>query len=837
MKQYRYSVKEVLTEAFGEEALEAMRREKPERSKEAKTIARRWQKEDEEMLGLFMDQRFLLRTEIEDDCLVYFYQEGERQCVFLLFINEQGEDPCILDPAYARELVEKWAAAGYEAKIASYGFASGWGVYVYAPVENFGQTLLVSDTHSCWPVFCKKVAEVSAAQDMGEYECLFEPTVCLTTGEKREENILGTGLEAVMAFFRDKGPAAVCYRESTCKGLYSRQLIAGDKKIIIRVNVRNMIDEIQVSDGTVEPGIPCDLGTRGESLVNSVPRLESVRGLEIRQVHGYAVQLTYADGSLRNYYLHSLDTRDIPAQTEAEGFVWSEEILNSVAMEDNGIRFSNGYAVPAHILYYRSYRQVQVADSRAKVCTDRLKPLYRVPLHELKDYLQIPLYRGNPDECYGPGEALLSAEGKRLTDASFLCMRSEERALRVCMESTRRWGLLREDGSWLAPPIYESVEEDQGGCAMAKRKVGGELRQFLLTVEGEELLFPYSIDADCFEGGLCPFNAATEPVKAPTPGYYRDNDYDEVTAGNWGYIDNHGKVVVEPQYVYAVDFYNGGGERAVVARLADGKLYWGAIDKTGQEVIPCIYESLYTRWGDAFAYRPFGESLYGVMELDGTVLVEPRFEYFEQYDEAHGMLTVRENGNAMGVYSLKQQRMIIPEEYDCVEYDNHILSCEDAESCEMHYFNYQGEELDFSQYDWVSERDGGLLETCKDDKYGYITPDGTVVVPNILHRSKGDMLALYRKGYFISGEQHKLGLSTVDGRVIVPEVYDAVSAEDGFVIATQKTDSGADICDTLYTYDGVRMLEGVCRKARYEDKTRRLSVDTPYGTEYFQVLE
>lgn len=156
MKQYRYSVKEVLTEAFGEEALEAMRREKPERSKEAKTIARRWQKEDEEMLGLFMDQRFLLRTEIEDDCLVYFYQEGERQCVFLLFINEQGEDPCILDPAYARELVEKWTAAGYEAKIASYGFASGWGVYVYAPVENFGQTLLVSDTHSCWPCSTKR---------------------------------------------------------------------------------------------------------------------------------------------------------------------------------------------------------------------------------------------------------------------------------------------------------------------------------------------------------------------------------------------------------------------------------------------------------------------------------------------------------------------------------------------------------------------------------------------------------------------------------------------------------------------------------------------------------
>lgn len=38
-------------------------------------------------------------------------------------------------------------------------------------------------------------------------------------------------------------------------------------------------------------------------------------------------------------------------------------------------------------------------------------------------------------------------------------------------------------------------------------------------------------------------------------------------------------------------------------------------------------------------------------------------------------------------------------------------------------------------------------------------------------------------------------------------------------------------------YDGVRMLDGVCRRAVYNDKTPRLSVDTPYGTEYFQVLE
>lgn len=837
MKYYGYSVKEVLTGQFGKNAMEVMRGEKVERSEEEWTVAQKWQWADREILALFLDERFLFRTEIEDDYIAYFYQEREQQCVFLLFINEQKEGPCVIDVAYARELVEKWAAAGYEAKIASCSVVSGWELYVYAPVENFGQFLLVFDTHSCWPSFYKKVAEVSATQDIREYECLFEPTVCLTTGDRKEKQTLDTGIEAVMKFFRDNGPAVVCYQESVCKGLYCRHLTAGNKLIDIRINVRNLIAEIQMADRTAKSEIPCDLGAEGSSRINRVPRLESVRGLSIEQLHGYAVQLTYADDTIRNYYLYSFDTRDIPFSMEAEGFMWSEDVLNSVFVENNGIRFSNGYSVPAHVLFYRSYRQVQAVCSKAKVCTKRLKPLFSLPLHEFKDHFQSKLYWGTPGECYGPAEALLSAEGRRVTDASFLGMWSDKKGWRVCPESTKQIGLLREDGSWFAPPIYEGIENDRDDIAIAKRKAEGETQQFLLTVEGEEISFPYRIDPDCLDGDLCRFNAATEPVEAPLPGYCWDYDDDDVSAGNWGYIDCHGKVVIEPQYVYAKRFDNWfNGEPAAVARLVEGKLYWGAIDKTGREVIPCIYESLYTRWGDAYAYRLHGNNLYGVMTLDGNVLAEPQFSYFEEYDEAHGMLTVGKNESAMGVYSLKQQRMIIPEKYDCVDYGAHIMKCEIQYTIRERSFTYEGEELDFSQYDSVSEQENGLLMTWKDEKCGYITLDGAVVVPNILWSGGDNMLELYRKGYVISGEKNRLGLSTVDGRNIVPEVYDEISVEDSFVIASHNTDTGWNICDTLYTYDGAEMLEGVYRRAKYDERTHRLTVDTPYGTEYFQVL-
>lgn len=311
--------------------------------------------------------------------------------------------------------------------------------------------------------------------------------------------------------------------------------------------------------------------------------------------------MTYADGTIRNYYLTNFETRKIPDTVEIDGCTFDERILKSVSIKGNGICFDNGYVIAAHILFYRSYRQVQATSAQSKGYENILKPQYMLPLLEFKSHFQTQHYWGNPGECYGPRDAMLSGDGKRITDISFSGYGFDKwcgsKAWRVCVEPTDLYGFILEDGSWLAPPVYEAAEHFEGGCVKVKRKVNGVSKQFLLMPDGAEIPFEHDIDTRRFDGGLCPYNASKVPVTAPYPGYYWDHDYDDVTAGKWGYIDIHGKIVVKPQYVYAVGFYNGGGERAVVARLIDGKLYWGAIDRTGKEVIPCTYESLYTRWG------------------------------------------------------------------------------------------------------------------------------------------------------------------------------------------------------------------------------------------------
>ena len=71
-------------------------------------------------------------------------------------------------------------------------------------------------------------------------------------------------------------------------------------------------------------------------------------------------------------------------------------------------------------------------------------------------------------------------------------------------------------------------------------------------------------------------------------------------AGMWGWLNNDLEEVIKPQYVYAMNFYNG---RAIVCKgkwsIDENDRYWceheqwGVIDKTGKEVVPCQFDELY----------------------------------------------------------------------------------------------------------------------------------------------------------------------------------------------------------------------------------------------------
>ena len=82
---------------------------------------------------------------------------------------------------------------------------------------------------------------------------------------------------------------------------------------------------------------------------------------------------------------------------------------------------------------------------------------------------------------------------------------------------------------------------------------------------------------------------------------YHHNRYP--CAGMWGWLDSDLNTVIEPKYVYAMNFWNG---RAIVCKgewttaQKDGKLRywcenegWGVINQQEQELVPCRFDELY----------------------------------------------------------------------------------------------------------------------------------------------------------------------------------------------------------------------------------------------------
>ena len=215
MKYYSYSVKDILTEYFGADPLAVMRKKSqtslgPEDSKHLIPLS--WQYADEQIMHLFLDHKFLIRTVIEEDYIVYLYQEGCQQCALLLFITDEDKGPFSINTNYAREIIQKWENAGYKTKIVSHTVAierygqtknfrllhhsgTGKGAYIYTLAENNGTPLLVYDIHGCWPEYYKKIIAVSASKDIREYKCFLNRQCVLPRGRKNKRKPLQRGLK------------------------------------------------------------------------------------------------------------------------------------------------------------------------------------------------------------------------------------------------------------------------------------------------------------------------------------------------------------------------------------------------------------------------------------------------------------------------------------------------------------------------------------------------------------------------------------------------------------------------------------------------------------------
>jgi hypothetical protein len=859
MKYYNYSVKEMLASYFGDNIVFEMR--KPHKSvfkdgEDKNLLPLFWQYADKESVGLFLEEYYLLDTIIEDDYIAYIVQFGDMQIALLMFMVTEGQPYFRIDINYAKQIVSIWESRGYSAFILRacigveyYGAkqdrdfhfvthsSPGRNMALYEIRNVNNEDILVFSMHPCWEYYYRKLIFLSGTFNRQEYECVFEADVVITEGKDKEKKTISSGIDEVISLLHE-APINMSYIEFENTKTYFCILASGSKELVISVNRRNLICEINIGK-SAEIQIFDHANNSYGSLLDAIPELLRVSKLDAIKMHGYTLQLEYSNGAVRNYYLKCFEEKEIPQQCEIDNYVFTEEGFFSAEADSYGnISFKNGFSIPRHHLYYRSYRQVAIDYDDTVVYQKNgitIQSLYRLPLKEFKNHFSIRQYRGWPEECFGPNMPWTDSTGRRTSDIALLSVYTgyyHTGVHQVCVEPTGKYGYLNEDGTWLVPPIYDTADEFTSGFAKATRKIDGVDTTVLITDTGVEKTFPFDFDVESFTYGLCPFNTKVWEGLRPDPGYYYD--YYDVKPGKWGFVNLEGEVVVEPKYVYAVGFWNGGGEHSVVARFVDGKLRWGVIDQTGKEVIPCIYPEAYCRWGEAVAFKKEENGLYGLMDFDGIVIVEPKFEYIEGYDPKHKLVTAGDSEDDLGVYSVELGRMITPTEFDCIDYGDRMISCEIRYTSKKRYYDYDGNELSFNDFDSVFE-DKGLLKVWKDGKLGVIDWDGNILVPFILESGLDFHLDYYHKGYYITGSRKLKGLSKTDGTVILPEIYTDIYLHGELVIASLRTSANWCIRDTLFTLDGVLLMEGPYRRMHLGDDNI-LDVETPQGKQYYKIL-
>ena len=143
--------------------------------------------------------------------------------------------------------------------------------------------------------------------------------------------------------------------------------------------------------------------------------------------------------------------------------------------------------------------------------------------------------------------------------------------------------------------IVSSIAVLTGSEAQLVRKVGD-----LYIIRSGRVVYVYNI-----KKGLCGTYASVGPFREGLS-VVRDKDALK------GYIDLSGSLVIKPKYVFAFPFKKG---RAIVGNGASR----GVIDKTGNIVIPLVYQAI-TFNGDVFKATPMFSSKIETLDINGALI-------------------------------------------------------------------------------------------------------------------------------------------------------------------------------------------------------------------------
>ena len=167
-------------------------------------------------------------------------------------------------------------------------------------------------------------------------------------------------------------------------------------------------------------------------------------------------------------------------------------------------------------------------------------------------------------------------------------------------------GLIGLDGIRLIDPSFDSIWIMSNVLVITGAGTGRNRRYGVMTVSGREMISPQLEWVSSFD------DSGMAVIRRE---------------GRFGFINEAGQVVVEPQYESIRSYSEG-----LAAVLIDGK--WGYIDTYGETVIDPVFDWVYD-FSDGLAVFRVGEwdgGKRGYIDRQGDVVIEPRFDWAYSFE-------------------------------------------------------------------------------------------------------------------------------------------------------------------------------------------------------------
>jgi hypothetical protein len=279
--------------------------------------------------------------------------------------------------------------------------------------------------------------------------------------------------------------------------------------------------------------------------------------------------------------------------------------------------------------------------------------------------------------------------------------------------------------------------------------------------QAEQKLFPYSADGETYGFVDNAGDWVIEP-QYDFAGHFIDGLAVIEQAGQYGFIDPTGAIVIEPEYDFAADFAFG-----LAAVVVDGEA--GFIDPTGQMVIEPQFTDARSFTAEGLAVvRP--DETYGYIDQDGQFVIEPQFDHAASFSE--GLAAIMSDGR-YGFIDESGQVVIEPQ-FDFASGFSEDLAAVLVNG-QVGFVDPDGQLVIEPMYDFAQDFSEGLAVVSLNGQAGFIDTTGQMVI-----EPQYDFAESFSEGLAAVRVDELIGYIDPTGEMVIePRFDDAGAFENG----------------------------------------------------------